>query len=84
MTRTLELPDVADDAEAAAIAAAIGAHLNDQDAAAAAAAEADGDDWCDRRWTFAGRIDALQARSVRVPDGSPTDQWTASGRTERF
>lgn len=79
----LDIPDDADDDEAAAIAAVIGAHLRDQALAAAAAAEGE-ETWDEKRWTFAGRIDKLQRRSIRVPDGAPTDAWTAAGRTERF
>ena len=82
----LTVPDDADDAEAAAIAAAVGAHLTDRDRAAAAAAAASDDEesWWDRKWAFAGRIDGLQGRSIRVPETAPTDAWTASGRTDRF
>jgi len=87
MDPTLDVPDDADDAEAAAIAAAVGAHVHDGYLAAAAAAATDetatwtGDG---KRWTFAGRIDGLQGRSIRVPERAPTDAWTASGRTDRF
>jgi hypothetical protein len=81
------VPD-ADEAETAAIVAAVRTHLAQQAAAARAAAEADDQDeqggWDGRRWAYAGRIDALQSRSVRVPDGAPDDSWAASGRTERF
>ncbi|WP_187347705.1 acc operon protein [Haloplanus rubicundus] len=84
----LNVPDDADDAEAAAIAAAVGAHLTDRDravaAAAAAAAAGDEESWRGRKWAFAGRIDGLQGRSIRVPETAPTDGWTASGRTDRF
>jgi hypothetical protein len=82
----LSVPDDADDAEAAAIAAAVGAHLTDRDRAAAVAAAASGDEetWQGREWAFAGRIDGLQGRSIRVPETTPTDAWTASGRTDRF
>jgi hypothetical protein len=80
------VPADADGAEAAAIAAAIGAHINDRDRAAAAAAATSGDarTWQGRKWTFAGRVDGLQGRSIRVPEAAPTDAWTASGRTDRF
>jgi hypothetical protein len=88
MDGTLDIPDDADDAEAAAIAAAVGAHVHDGYlAAAAAAAATDGaETWTGdgKRWTFAGRIDGLQGRSNRVPETAPTDAWTASGRTDRF
>ncbi|WP_418285660.1 hypothetical protein [Halorubrum sp. DTA46] len=84
---SLVIPEDADDAEAAAIAAAVGAHLRDGElAAVAAAAEAteagwDGDG---KRWSFAGRVDRLSGRTVRVPASAPTDPWTAAGRADRF
>ncbi|WP_224268597.1 acc operon protein [Haloprofundus salinisoli] len=81
----LVIPADADDAEAAAIAAAVGAHLRDQQAAAAAAAESESaETWDGERWRFSGRVDALQGRAVRVPEGAPTDAWTAAGRTDRL
>jgi len=83
----LNVPDDADDAEAAAIAAAVGAHVHDGYLAAAAAAAGAADEtetWADRKWAFAGRIDGLQGRSIRVPETAPTDAWTASSRTDRF
>ncbi|MFC4448183.1 acc operon protein [Halorussus aquaticus] len=80
----LVVPDDATDEEAAAIAAAIGAHLRAQAAAAAAAESDDGETWRDRRWSFAGRLRGLQGRAGRVPESAPTDAWTASGRTDRF
>jgi len=82
----LTVPDDADDAEAAAIAAAVAAHLRDGElAAAAAAADGDADDgWAGERWAFAGRVDRLTGRSVRVPESAPTDPWAAAGRADRF
>ena len=81
----LTIPDDATDEEAAAIAAAIGAHLRDREAATAAAAEDDETEtWTDKRWSFAGRLRGLQGRAGRVPRGTPTDAWAASGRTDRF
>ncbi|ELY58109.1 hypothetical protein C491_09949 [Natronococcus amylolyticus DSM 10524] len=80
----LELPDDADSEEAAAIVAAIGAHLHDQALAAAAAAADEEETWQDRRWAFAGRVRAQQQRTVRVPLDAPTDPWSAAGRTDRF
>jgi len=82
----------ADLAETAAIVAAIRAHLADQ---AAVREHGNGDEpeeeteseargWDGRRWTFAGRIDSLQGRTIRVPDSVPEDDWTASGRTDRY
>ncbi|MEE6210031.1 acc operon protein [Salarchaeum sp. III] len=80
----VSLPEDASEDEAAAIAAAVSAHLRDREAAAAAA-EASGEaSWDGERWGFAGRVNALQSREVRVPDGAPTDPWSAAGRTERF
>ncbi|MFW5911575.1 MAG: acc operon protein [Halolamina sp.] len=85
VTERLRLPDDAEPAEAAAIAAAVSAHVRDQEAAAAAAAaRSDEASWQDRRWGFAGRVESLQHRRVRVRDGAPTDAWRAAGRTDRF
>jgi hypothetical protein len=82
----LTVPDDAGDAEAAAIAAAVAAHLRDGElAAAAAAADGEADEgWAGERWSFAGRVDRLTNRSVRVPETAPTDPWTAAGRADRF
>ena len=81
----LDLPDDADEAEAAAIAAAVAAHIRDGEAAAAAAAsESETPSWQDKRWGFAGRVESLQRRTVRVRDGTPTDAWSAAGRTDRL
>ncbi|WP_435063883.1 hypothetical protein [Halobaculum sp. EA56] len=85
LAERLTLPDDADAEEAAAIVAAVGAHVRDSEAAAAAAAADDGEEtWDGKRWAFAGRLDALQGRAARAPRGAPTDAWTASGRTDRF
>ncbi len=79
------LPADADDEEAAAIVAAVGAHLRDREAAAAAAAEDETEaDWTERRWSFAGRLAATGDRRRRVPTSAPTDAWTAAGRADRF
>ena len=84
-SRSLSIPADADDDEAAAIAAAVGAHLRDGERAAAAAAAADDEPtWEGERWTFAGRVEQSQGRSVRVPESAPRDAWTAAGRTDRF
>ncbi|QLK27878.2 hypothetical protein HYG81_14445 [Natrinema zhouii] len=80
----LDLPDDAAEDEAAAIAAAIGAHLHDQALAAAAAAAEGEATWDDRRWAFAGRVRTQQHRTVRVPRDAPTDPWSAAGRTKQF
>lgn len=82
---SIRLPDDADAEEAAAIVAALGAHLRDQEAAAAAAAGEDEETWQGEKWTFAGRIEALEGRSLQhIPDGAPTDAWTAASRVDRF
>ena len=84
----LSIPTDADDAEAAAIAAAVAAHLRDAERAAAAATAAAAEPaptWDGEKWEFAGRIESTGGRRVRrVPDGTPTDGWTAAGRVERF
>ncbi|USZ69682.1 acc operon protein [Halorussus salilacus] len=80
----LAIPDDATDEEAAAIAAAIGAHLRAQEAAAAAAESDDEETWDGERWSFAGRLRGLSGRAGRVPTGAPTDAWAAAGRADRF
>ena len=77
------IPDDADSGEAAAIAAALGAHLRDQAAAAATAADEE-PSWDGDRWRFAGRVSQLQHRDVRVPLDAPTDPWAAAGRSDRL
>jgi hypothetical protein len=75
----VDVPDDANTEEAAAIAAAVRAHV--------AAAESDADDepdWPGDRWAFRGRVEALQRRRARVPTGAPRDAWSAAGRTDRF
>jgi hypothetical protein len=77
----MKLPEDANADEAAAIAVALQTYLRDQ--------EADGDDesgreWPGRRWAFAGKMRGLQGRPVRVPNGAPTDEWTAAGRTDQL
>ena len=83
---TLAVPETATVEEAAAIAAAIGTHLRDQQAAAAALAAQAGEaeTWDGKRWAYAGRLEGLTGRGERVPANAPTDEWAASGRTERF
>ncbi|KAB1193561.1 acc operon protein [Haloferax sp. MBLA0076] len=80
----LSIPDDADPEEAAAIAAAVGAHLHDQQAAAAAAAADDEETWNEKRWQYAGRLHSVTGCSRRVPSGAPTNAWAASGRVDRF
>jgi hypothetical protein len=74
----------ADADEAAAIAAAIGAHVADRRRAAAAEGSAPAETWQGAKWGFAGRVDRLTNREIRVADGAPRDPWAAAGRTDRF
>ena len=79
--------EVADDHEAAAIAAAIAAHLRDRQAAAAAAAAAadeDDDGESRRSWAFAGRLEAIGEPAGRPPNNSPKNAWSATSRADRF
>ncbi|RLM63071.1 hypothetical protein [Halorubrum sp. Atlit-26R] len=80
----LSIPDDAGDDEAAAIAAAVAAHLRDAELAAAAAASDGVEGREEDRWGLAGRIDRLHRRRVRVPADAPADPWTAAGRSDRF
>ncbi len=84
LTERLTLPPNADESEAAAILAAVGAHIRDQAAAAATAEGEEPANWADQRWAFAGRVESLQQRTVRVRDGTPGDAWKAAGRSERL
>jgi hypothetical protein len=76
------VPD-ADEAEAAAIAVALGAHLRDRVIAAAADGPED-PGWNERRWAYAGRLGRHANRTVRVPETAPSDPWTTAGRIDRF
>jgi len=80
----IDLPEGADEDETAAIAAAVNAYV----AMRVAAAEDQGADdergWSARQWTFAGRVERVGRRPVRVPNGAPRDAWTASGRLRRM
>lgn len=80
----IEVPPSATEEEAAAIVAAVGAHVRDREAAAAAAAASAEPTWEGDRFAFAGRIEQTQGRSVRVPANAPRDAWTAAGRSDRF
>ena len=81
----LSIPDDASSEEAAAIVAAIGAHMRDLELAAQAAATDDeGGTWAGRRWSFAGRMRTQKQRYARVPTSAPTDPWAAAGRADRF
>jgi len=74
----------ADSHEAAAIAAAIGAHLHDQATAAAAAAAESSAEPTRRSWRFAGRLESVGKQCNRPPATTPTNGWSASGRADRF
>ncbi len=80
--RVLNIPDDATVEEAAAIAAAIGAHLHDRERLAASGGEVER--WEGKRWQFSGRMRNQQSRYVRVPTSAPTNAWSAAGRTDRF
>lgn len=84
----LRIPPQASDREAAAIAAAIGAHLRDGETTATDddrdEGEAIAEPWQGRRWAFAGRIQQLQGRAVRPARGAPPSGWAAAGRTDRM
>ena len=77
----LRIPEDADAEEAAAIAAAIGAYLADQERAPA---DEDAEDWQGRQWAFAGKLRNTSGTARRVPRAVPTDPWSAAGRTDRF
>ena len=81
---TLHVPPAATREEAAAIAAAVGAHLRDQEVAAAAAASAADaeEDWNGTRFKYAGRLETVTGTARRVPRNAPTDGWTTAGRLE--
>lgn len=82
---SLSIPASASDEEAAAIAAAVEAHLAAERAVAAAMATSTEDlTWLGRRWTFAGRLEGTTGRGARVPVEAPTDPWTAASRSDRF
>lgn len=84
LAERIDLPLSANPEEAAAILAAVGAHLRDAEAAAATAATEDDDGWTGERWRFAGRLAGLDGGGTRVPTGAPRDEWAASGRRDRF
>ncbi|MFT4945870.1 MAG: hypothetical protein ACI8TL_000097 [Natronomonas sp.] len=83
----VRLPPDASASEAAAISAAMGAHVSDQQAAAAAVesgSESDDERWDGERFAFAGRLEGIGIKPRRVPGAVPTDRWTAAGRTDRY
>ena len=79
----LRIPPSASGEEAAAIAAAIESYLAAERSAAEAASGRDRS-WNGRRWSFAGRLGNLTGRAARVPEGAPTDGWSAAGRADRY
>lgn len=78
---SVTIPDDASSEEAAAIVAAIGAHLRDLDDAAD---DEEDETWHGKRWSFAGRVRAQQGRTIRVPTAAPTNPWSAAGRADRY
>ena len=78
----LEIPDAADEAEAAAITAVFRTLAAEAEARAAAEEESTGS--ARDPWNFTGRIEGLQSRRVRSPANAPRDDWSAAGRTDRF
>lgn len=79
----VSVPDSASPDEAAAIIAAVEAHLA-AERRAETGSDPDQPSWMGHRWGFAARVEATQSRSVRVPLDAPTDPWTAAGRTDRY
>jgi hypothetical protein len=76
---SVSIPDDATEAEAAAISAAISAHITDrQRAAAAAAAAADTVEYTDE-WTLAGRLKRFGKRR-RPHDVERGEEWKAAAR----
>ncbi|WP_135302857.1 hypothetical protein [Haloarcula amylovorans] len=74
----VSLPDDATAAEAAAISAAIGAHLSDRQRAAAAAATRESTDYVDE-WKLASRLERFGKH--RRPDSVERgDEWKAAAR----
>mgnify|MGYP006297925139 FL=1 len=75
----VSIPDDATDAEAAAISAAISAHVTDrQRAAAAAAAASDTAEYVDQ-WTLAGRLERF-GKHLHPRDVERGEEWKAAGR----
>lgn len=82
-SRELRIPADASPDEAAAITAAVEQWLAAEARAAGNGSTPDGS-WDGRRFAFAGRLEKLTDEPVRVPEGAPTDPWTAAGRLERY
>lgn len=77
----LEITPTATEDEAAAIAAAVSAHMHDQEKAATMG-DNEEETWEGNQWKFAARIQQTKHKSVRVPKTAPTDPWTAADRLE--
>lgn len=76
------VPDDAKREEAAAIIAAISAHLrNEEHARLGDTAE---ESWIGKRWGFASRLEEQDLQGGRVPLSAPVDEWTAAGRRDRY
>lgn len=73
-----DLPATATTDEAAAVAAALAVHLDDEKR------DPDTDTWDGKRFQFAGRIAAVTGTPRHIPRGAPTDDWTAVGRSDRY
>jgi hypothetical protein len=76
---TVSLPPDADPEETAAIACAVGAHLQDR-ARAAAAAESDDEPETVDAWTLAGRMRSV-GRSRWPDDVRQGEEWKAAARS---
>lgn len=79
----VRIPPDASPAEAAAIAAVLGATIQDERADAADSRDTKAD-WTGERFRFAGRVEGLTGITRRVPIGAPRDEWTAIGRLDRM
>lgn len=73
---TVSIPDDATPAEAAAISAAISAHITDQQRAAAATAAAESVEYVDE-WTLASRLDRFGKRR-RPQNVERGEEWKAA------
>lgn len=78
----VSIPERASDAEAAAIVAAVEAHLSAQ---RVAAASTDEEASPDRSWGAVGRLEATTGQDIaRIPDDVPSEAWAAAGRVARY
>ncbi|WP_277541218.1 hypothetical protein [Haloarcula laminariae] len=74
----VSIPDDATEAEAAAISAAISAHITDRQRAAAAAAASESPDYVDE-WTLEGRLKRFGKRR-RPRNVERGEEWKAAAR----